>query len=59
MGAQGHIDRHAGPHIVAEHFNDFTDRFSAAGWTLGQLNHHDKAHTRAHDLFRGDQDIEA
>ena len=59
MGAQGHIDRHAGTHIVAEDLNDLADRFGAAGWALGQLNHHHKPHPRAHDLFRGDQDIEA
>ena len=59
MGAQGHIDRHTGTHIVAKYLNDLADRFGAAGWTLGQLNHHDKSHPRAHDLFRGDQDIEA
>ena len=59
MGAQGHIDRHAGTHVVAEDLNNFADRFGAPGWTLGQLNYHYKAHPRAHDLFGRNQDIEA
>ncbi len=59
MGTQRHINGHAGAHVVAQHFNYFADRFGTAGWTLGQLDHHHVAHTRAHDLFRRDQDIEA
>ena len=59
MGTQRHIDGHAGAHVVAQHFDDFTHRFGAAGWSLGQLDHDHVAHPRAHYLFRRDQDIEA
>ena len=59
MGTQRHIDGHAGAHVVAQHFDDFPDRFGAAGWALGQFDHHHVAHPRAHNIFRRDQDIEA
>ena len=59
MGAQRHIDGHAGTHVVAQHFDDFPHGFGAAGRALGQLDHHHVAHPRAHNLFRRDQDIEA
>ncbi|MOA14720.1 hypothetical protein D3C78_1348390 [compost metagenome] len=59
MRTQRHVHSHAGTHVVAQHFNDFTDRFGAAGWALGEFNHHHKAHARAHHLFRWDQDVEA
>ncbi|SLX18999.1 Uncharacterised protein [Klebsiella pneumoniae] len=59
MGTQRHIDGHAGAHVVAQHFDDLTHRFGAAGWSLGQLDHDHVAHPRAHYLFRRDQDIEA
>ena len=58
MGTQRHIDSHAGAHIVAQYFDNFTDGFSATGRALGQFNHHHKAHARAHDLFWRDQDVE-
>ena len=57
MGAQRHFNGHAGAHVIAENFDDFTDRFGAAGWALGQFNHHHKAHARAHQRFRRDEDI--
>ncbi len=59
MGAQRHIDGHAGAHVVAQHFNDFTHCFGAASRALGQFDHYYKAHARAHNLFRRDKDIEA
>ena len=59
MGAQRHVNRHAGAHIVTQHFDDFTDRFSASGRALGQLHDHYEAHSRAHHLFRWDQDVKA
>ena len=48
MGAQRHFNGHAGPHVIAKHFDDFADRFGTTGWALGQFNHHHKAHTRTH-----------
>ncbi len=59
MGAQGHIDRQAGAHVVAEYLCDFTDGFSAARRALHQLYHHHRSHTRLQGLFRRDQDVEA
>ena len=58
MSTQGHINGHAGSHVVTQHFNNFTHRFGAASRTLGQFNDDHKAHTSAHHLFRRDQDIE-
>ena len=59
MGAQGHIDRQAGTHIVAEDLCDFTNGFGAARRALHQLDHHHRSHTRLQGLFRRDQDVEA
>ena len=59
MGAQRHIDGHAGAHVIAQHFNDFTHRFCATSWALGEFNHHHKAHACAHYLFRRDENVEA
>ncbi|MNC01815.1 hypothetical protein D3C75_491700 [compost metagenome] len=59
MGAQRHINGHTGAHVIAQHFDDFANRFSAAGRTLAQLNDDDKAHPRAHHLFRWNQDVKA
>ncbi len=59
MGAQRHIDGHAGAHVIAQHFNDFTHRFCATSWALGEFNHHHKAHACAHHLFRRDENVEA
>ncbi len=59
MGAQRHIHGHAGAHVIAQHFNNLTDRFGATGWALGQFNDHHKAHPRAHHLFRWNKDIKA
>ena len=59
MSTQRHINGHAGSHVVAQDFNNFTHRFSATRRTLGQLNHDHKAHTSTHHLFRRDQDIKA
>ena len=59
MGTQSDINRHAGAHIIAKDFDDFTHRFGTASRTLGQFNDDHKAHTSAHYLFRRDQNIEA
>ena len=59
MGAQCHIHGHAGAHVIAQHFHNLTDRFGTTGWTLSQLNHHHKAHPRAHYLFRRNEDVKA
>ena len=59
MGAQRHINGHAGAHVIAQHFNDFTHRFGTAGRALGEFNHHHKAHACAHHLFRRDENVEA
>ena len=59
MSSQRHINSHAGTHVIAQHFNDFTDGFSATGRALGEFNHHHKPHACAHDLFWRDQDVEA
>ncbi len=59
MGAQGHIDREAGAHIVAEDLRDFTNGFGAARRTLHQLDHNDRAHTRLQRLFRRNKNVKA
>jgi len=59
MGAQRHIDGHAGAHVVAKHFHYLADSFGAAGRALGQFDDHHITHAGAHHLFRRDQDIEA
>ena len=59
MGTQRHIDGHAGAHVIAQHFDDFTHRFGATGWALGEFHHHHKAHACAHHLFRRDENVEA
>ena len=59
MGTQRHINGHGCAHVVAKHFDDFTYRFSATGWALGEFDHHHKAHAGAHHLFRWDQNVEA
>ena len=59
MRTQGHINSHAGTHVIAQHFDDFTYRFGATRGTLSKLHYYHKAHARAHHLFRRDQDIEA
>ena len=54
MGTQSDINRHAGAHIIAKDFDDFTHRFGTASRALGQFNNHHKAHPRAHDLIGRD-----
>ncbi|MNZ89944.1 hypothetical protein D3C78_1088880 [compost metagenome] len=59
MGAQSDIHRHTGAHFIAEDLNDLAYRLGATGRTLGQLNHHHKAHACATGCFGRDQDIKA
>ena len=54
MGTQSDINRHAGAHIIAKDFDDFTHRFGAASRTLSQFDYDHKAHPRAQDLIGRD-----